>query len=304
VVGIDIETIDRKFGAFRRRMGELKEVSPRPARRPEELLEATLAELDLAEEELQVCLEEINSQRSASESRGEDEWWLLTKTFAELPVPVLLLDTDGGIRRSNEAGAALIGTSHKYLTRRPLAGLIDLTTRAAYRSELSRVVRDGTTSTVPVRLTAQYGGQALTLTLRRITPRDETRRTVIVVLWRDEQRPGTDDVASVVPRPAGRSAVGGTFLLNISVSVARAAGEAAARANQALADAHRDVRNLVRALDSRTVVGQATGIVMAQRGFTADKAFDALVRASQHHNVKLVRLAERLVSDPRGEHGI
>lgn len=49
---------------------------------------------------------------------------------------------------------------------------------------------------------------------------------------------------------------------------------------------------LRRAIDSRDVIGQATGILMARRGLTADEAFDLLRRSSQHLNVKLVELAE------------
>jgi GAF domain-containing protein len=49
---------------------------------------------------------------------------------------------------------------------------------------------------------------------------------------------------------------------------------------------------LRRAIDSRDVIGQAKGILMARRGLTADEAFDLLRRSSQHLNVKLVELAE------------
>lgn len=49
---------------------------------------------------------------------------------------------------------------------------------------------------------------------------------------------------------------------------------------------------LRRAIDSRDVIGQAKGILMARRGLTADQAFDLLRRSSQDLNVKLVQLAE------------
>ncbi|MCX2949703.1 GAF and ANTAR domain-containing protein [Lentzea sp. NEAU-D7] len=51
---------------------------------------------------------------------------------------------------------------------------------------------------------------------------------------------------------------------------------------------------LRRAIDSRDVIGQAKGILMARRGLTADEAFDLLRRSSQHLNVKLVELAETI----------
>ncbi|MBE8523954.1 GAF and ANTAR domain-containing protein [Amycolatopsis sp. H6(2020)] len=56
------------------------------------------------------------------------------------------------------------------------------------------------------------------------------------------------------------------------------------------------VQQLNRAIDSRDVIGQAKGILMARRGLSADEAFDLLRRTSQDLNVKLVQLAETLAT--------
>ncbi|WP_409180947.1 GAF and ANTAR domain-containing protein [Amycolatopsis sp. VS8301801F10] len=53
---------------------------------------------------------------------------------------------------------------------------------------------------------------------------------------------------------------------------------------------------LRRALDSRDVIGQAKGILMARRGLDAEAAFDLLRRTSQQLNVKLVHLAGTLAA--------
>jgi GAF domain-containing protein len=45
------------------------------------------------------------------------------------------------------------------------------------------------------------------------------------------------------------------------------------------------------ALESRDLIGQAKGIIMARERVTADEAFDLLRRASQHRNVKLRDIA-------------
>ncbi|MCW2868658.1 MAG: hypothetical protein JWR20_2846, partial [Marmoricola sp.] len=50
------------------------------------------------------------------------------------------------------------------------------------------------------------------------------------------------------------------------------------------------------AIDSRQVIGQATGIVMERRGVGADTAFAQLVRISTDTNVKLREVARRLVA--------
>lgn len=53
--------------------------------------------------------------------------------------------------------------------------------------------------------------------------------------------------------------------------------------------------NLGAALETRAVIEQAKGIVMALQEVDADRAFDVLRRASQRENVKLHVIAQRLV---------
>lgn len=50
-------------------------------------------------------------------------------------------------------------------------------------------------------------------------------------------------------------------------------------------------------MDTRTLIGQAQGILMAQSRLTAADAFGLLVRASQRSNTKLRDVAARIVSD-------
>lgn len=61
------------------------------------------------------------------------------------------------------------------------------------------------------------------------------------------------------------------------------------------AEARTLAEQLGRALDSRAVIDQARGILMATRGITAQQAFDEMVRESQNTNVKLREIAARLV---------
>ena len=48
-------------------------------------------------------------------------------------------------------------------------------------------------------------------------------------------------------------------------------------------------------LVTRKVIGQATGLLMAQEGLSADEAFERLVHVSQNANVKLRDIARRYV---------
>jgi GAF domain-containing protein len=71
----------------------------------------------------------------------------------------------------------------------------------------------------------------------------------------------------------------------------------AAHASGALTS-QRHVQELTEALETRTVIGQATGILMERFGLDADAAFGVLRRISQTNNIRVARLAADLV-----EHG-
>jgi GAF domain-containing protein len=68
----------------------------------------------------------------------------------------------------------------------------------------------------------------------------------------------------------------------------------AAHATTALV-AVRERHNLRVALDARTLIGQAQGILMERFGLDAPRAFSVLRRYSQTHNVKLREVAEEVV---------
>lgn len=64
----------------------------------------------------------------------------------------------------------------------------------------------------------------------------------------------------------------------------------------AIAYAH-EVTNLGEALETRTTIGQAMGIVMERYQLSEERAFAFLTRLSQHRNVKLRVIAEELVTE-------
>jgi GAF domain-containing protein len=66
---------------------------------------------------------------------------------------------------------------------------------------------------------------------------------------------------------------------------------------QLLAEARERTERLQRALDSRTVIDQAIGIIRSRSGTSAEVAFDRLVRMSQAENTKLYVIAERLIAE-------
>lgn len=92
-------------------------------------------------------------------------------------------------------------------------------------------------------------------------------------------------------RPHGLDTVDRDQVLLLATHASLALATTNATSHAALREAH-----LQRAIDSRDVIGQAKGIIMARRGVLADEAFDILRRTSQQLNVKLVELAETLAT--------
>jgi hypothetical protein len=88
------------------------------------------------------------------------------------------------------------------------------------------------------------------------------------------------------------------FILATYASLALSAAYKAGSVEHALKESQAQATNLRKALDSRTIIGQAMGILMARRELTADEAFQVLSRASQNHNIKLAQLAEILAQHP------
>jgi GAF domain-containing protein len=68
---------------------------------------------------------------------------------------------------------------------------------------------------------------------------------------------------------------------------------------QAIAYAQ-EVGNLSEAVRTRTVIGQAVGIVMERYGLNDERAFAFLQRLSSHRNVKLRQVAQEIIADRRG----
>jgi GAF domain-containing protein len=64
---------------------------------------------------------------------------------------------------------------------------------------------------------------------------------------------------------------------------------------RAYADKVTEVEQLEFGLETRTVIGQATGLLMAQEGLSSEEAFQKLAKVSQAANIKLREIAERFV---------
>ncbi|UFN46664.1 ANTAR domain-containing protein [Nocardioides okcheonensis] len=61
-----------------------------------------------------------------------------------------------------------------------------------------------------------------------------------------------------------------------------------------LADAEREIKQLQQAVESRTVIGQAEGILMERLGLDSCLAFEYLRRVSSHTNRKVIDIATEI----------
>jgi hypothetical protein len=62
-----------------------------------------------------------------------------------------------------------------------------------------------------------------------------------------------------------------------------------------LSEKQTEVDQLSEGLQTRTIIGQATGLLMAQESLTSEEAFNKLVEVSQRSNVKLREIAAAYV---------
>jgi GAF domain-containing protein len=114
-----------------------------------------------------------------------------------------------------------------------------------------------------------------------------------------------------VPLPYQGSSIGAlnVYSTQVGAFTSEAATTAGTQVAEAVAvaivnaDAHARVvdqaHNMRLAMESRAVIEQAKGVLMAQRGIEADEAFDMLRDASQRYNRKLRDIATGIVESTR-----
>ena len=78
------------------------------------------------------------------------------------------------------------------------------------------------------------------------------------------------------------------------VDGASAATDGARGGDDEVARLREETAHLLKAIESRDVIGQAKGILMERQKVTATEAFEELRQASQQANIKLVDIAREL----------
>lgn len=157
-------------------------------------LEAALAELDTATELLlsaRTALRQAPGRQGRKGGSGtQRELKLLRQVFRAFPVPVIVMDGGGVVRRINGETGKLLGSPDGYLVGRPFPLLVDLSRRAAFRSHLTSVLQTGQTAAFETRLSHQGRTHVIQLALTRLSmPGEPQQMVAAVALPMDVQPP-------------------------------------------------------------------------------------------------------------------
>jgi serine phosphatase RsbU (regulator of sigma subunit) len=106
---------------------------------------------------------------------------LLRAVFHRAPVPLLVLELDGTIRRANVAAGELIGSPPGYATGRPLTAFVDVAAQAAVRTQLAAAARTRAARQLECALLGPDGPETVVLSLGPVELPDGQRLLIATV---------------------------------------------------------------------------------------------------------------------------
>lgn len=234
-----------------RRRDALRQAAAVPDADAGALLDAVLLELDGAIEAL-AGEPAAASGDDASAGGGVDgvraERRLLHATFQQAPVPLLLLELDGIIRRANARAAELLGAPVGYATGKSLAVFADPPSRAALQTHLAAVARTGQPRQARCRVLTPDGPAEVMTTADRIDVQGEPPLLVVSLVRDPAAAPGP-------PRAGTRSGPSRTAAASRALSQAATVPEFALRPSEsALRAPEQAIRAMARRMDMVTAV--------------------------------------------------
>ncbi|WP_030918914.1 SpoIIE family protein phosphatase [Streptosporangium amethystogenes] len=200
---IGLQSLEQALSALSTRVSSLREAKSAYPADPRSTLDAALAELDTARELLETSMRELRKapRRSGQrESGSQRELKLLRQVFRTFPVPVVVLDASGVVRRISAETSRMLGSPAGYLIGRSFPLFVDVSRRAAFRSHLTAVQQGGQTATFQTRLAHQGRAHTVQLAVTRLTMPGEPQEMVAVMIL-----PLEAQVAGPPPGPADRS---------------------------------------------------------------------------------------------------
>lgn len=200
---IGLQTLEQALTALTARVSSLREAKSAYPADPRSTLDAALAELDTARELLDASVRELRKAPKRSgerESGSQRELKLLRQVFRTFPIPVVVLDASGVVRRISAETSRMLGSPAGYLIGRSFPLFVDVSRRAAFRSHLTAVQQGGQTATLQTRLAHQGRAHTVQLAVTRLTMPGEPQEMVAVMIL-----PLEAQVAGPPHGPADRS---------------------------------------------------------------------------------------------------
>src|SRR5579859_3597588 len=197
---------DAELADLAGRREELRQAAALPGSDPRALLDAAFAELDAAAEILAKLAEATASEPTAG-GRPDAlmaERALLRAVFQHAPVPLFVLEQDGTVRRANGRAGDLIGAPPGYATGKALTAFVDISSRAAVKSQLAAAARTGAARRLECRMLGPDGPVEVSLLAGVTTLQDGTR---LLTVTADRQpdgpaKPGARAARREDPGPA------------------------------------------------------------------------------------------------------
>ncbi|MFI7441911.1 SpoIIE family protein phosphatase [Nonomuraea indica] len=189
-----VPDLEHALDALTARVSSLREARTAYPSELAPTLDAALAELDTAAEllaEARVELDKSARRQNGRKDGPQRELKLLRQVFRAFPVPVIVLDGGGVVRRINPETSRVLGSPDGYLVGRSFPLLVDVSRRAAFRSHLTSVLQTGQPAAFETRLAHQGRTHTVQLALTRLTmPGEPQQMVAAVALPTDVQLPG------------------------------------------------------------------------------------------------------------------
>ncbi|RCG33116.1 PAS domain S-box protein [Sphaerisporangium album] len=202
----DLPALEQALSGLTARISSLRQARSAYPADPGPTLDAALVELDTARDLLRGALGELGKSRRRPGGGGKDganrELKLLRTLYRAMPVPVIVLDSAGTVRRVNAEASRLLGSPDGYLTGRAFPLLVDVSRRAAFRSHLTSVLHTGETAAFPTRLAHQGRAHNVQLVLTQLRMAGEPQEMIAAVALPVEARtpePGRDQEPEAAP---------------------------------------------------------------------------------------------------------
>ncbi len=224
----DPEELEVELNELETRVSDLRQAAQIPDAALRPILDAALIELELGVDMLATLRARIAAAPDEVKRPGtaDVERHLLRAVFQDAPAPIFLLETDGSVRRANRQAGALLGVPSGYLTGKPLTAFVDLSGRAAMKSQLNAVVRTRRPRRVRCQMASTGGKVATEITIDLVELAGEPEPLIVAVAGPAAAAPepkwhGSDGRRSGHAKFTDRAVAGATQRLDLMTATTR-----------------------------------------------------------------------------------